>query len=432
MSVRGEDKAAVKRRPSVPRGVAGRASWNLIDQALSAVSNVGLTVVIAKSTDARGFGSFSVAFLIFSLHIGLVRAVIGQPLQVRVSKVRGDRGNCAYREALGASMLFGAAGGALCVFSAAVAQGSLGRVLLVVGVCLPVLLLQDTCRFVFFSTSRAKKAASNDALWAGLEFGALGIMVLARITDEAVLALAWGASAAVAAGYGLYQLQFTPAFPRALWWVWQQRDLGRYFVAEFLLGQGSAQVSVLLFGLLGSTTGLGSLRAAQVLLGPLAICGAAAFTFTIPEVARQPQLSARQRQRISWAVAAVMGLITLIYGGVLLLLPAGIGIWLLGGTWHGAREVLLAVSVGSLANSIATGPAAVMYGMGRAQTTFRLHLLATPLLPAGIALGFYVAQTTGTAWGIAIAQAVVLPAWFQRLRAIAGKPIATDARGPST
>jgi O-antigen/teichoic acid export membrane protein len=401
------------------RRIAVRASWNLIDQGLSAASNVALTVVIARSADADGFGHFSVAFLLFGLIVGFTRSVVGGPLQVRASTDTAASFD-ACRRALGAAVVFGAGSGALCATAAGVLWGDLGQTLLAVALCLPVLLLQDTCRFVFFSTGRARQAAVNDALWSFVEFAILALMLRLGVSNAAVLILAWGGGAAVAAGYGLRQLHAAPVLRGAAVWVWRQRDLGGYLAAEYVLGQGVTQASVLLFGLIGSASGLGSLRAAQVLLGPLAICGAAAFTFTVPEVARQPDLSARRRHAISWMVSAVMGLLTLMYAGLLLLLPDQVGVWLLGDTWRGASQVLLAVSAASFASALATGPAAVMYGMGRARSTFGVHLLTAPLLPTGVLMGNAVGGTSGAAWGIAIASAVEAPAWFYRLRGIIG------------
>lgn len=398
--------------------LAVRVSWNVVDQGLSAVSNVALTVVIARSADVDGFGQFAVAFLIFSLLVGFARSVIGQPLQVRASDETASHRR-DYQEALGASVIIGAIGAILLALTAAVIRAHLGKTLLVVGLCLPLLLLQDTCRFVFFSSDRANRAAANDALWTLVEFVLLGIMVQVGIRDAAVLALAWGVGAAVAAMYGMYQLGLLPVFASAASWVWRQRDLGGYFAAEFVLGQGAGQASVLLLGFVGTTSGLGSLRAAQVLLGPLAICGAAAFTFTIPEVARRPNLSGSRRQQISWLVAAAMGAVTALYAGVLLLLPDQLGVALLGDTWRGASQVLLAASAAAFANAVSTGPAAVMYGLGRARATFGLHLLAAPLIPIGVLLGNALGSTSGAAWGIAIASAIVVPAWFYLLHGMA-------------
>ena len=68
------------------------ASWNLVDQALSALSNIVLSVAVARSVTAAGFGAFSVAFVIFGVLIAVTKSLVGQPLQMRFSGARrGER-----------------------------------------------------------------------------------------------------------------------------------------------------------------------------------------------------------------------------------------------------------------------------------------------------------------------------------------------------
>ncbi len=60
-----------------------RASWNLVDQILSALTNVVLSFVVAREVSATSFGAFSIAFIIFGLAIGLNRAWVGEPMSIR-------------------------------------------------------------------------------------------------------------------------------------------------------------------------------------------------------------------------------------------------------------------------------------------------------------------------------------------------------------
>jgi hypothetical protein len=46
----------------------------VLDQGLSAVSNLLLSIVIARALDAGGYGSFAVAFLVFGVLVALTRA----------------------------------------------------------------------------------------------------------------------------------------------------------------------------------------------------------------------------------------------------------------------------------------------------------------------------------------------------------------------
>src|SRR5918997_7207402 len=86
------------------------ASWSVVDQALSAVSNLGLSVVVARSVSAGGFGAFAMAFLVFGIGIAVTKAVVGQPLQIRYSGESRLGQQAAMRRALGCALLLGLVG----------------------------------------------------------------------------------------------------------------------------------------------------------------------------------------------------------------------------------------------------------------------------------------------------------------------------------
>lgn len=398
------------------RRLASLAGWTLADQVLSALSNVLLSVLVARSVDAAGFGAFSAAFLVFSLMLGLTRAGVGQPLQIGFSAAAPRQFRSALRSALGAALWWGVAAGAISCVIGVVVAGPTGQALVALGLCLPGLLLQDTCRMAFFAAARPQSAALIDALWAAALFPALLIVQSVGVTQIWVPVALWGATATVAAGVGLARLSTVPRLRRSLAWAWGQRRQSGYLTAEFVMNQGVAQVGILAVAVLGSEAGVGALRAAQVLLGPLNIVGAAAFMFAVPEVARRTELSARQRGVLATGVSGAVGLAAAVYCSLILLLPDTTGRALFGDTWSGATEVLLPVCLMSIAASIATGPAATLYGIGLARITFRLNVLKAPLLvlTLGIAIPLYGA--VGAAWALAITEILMLPLWFLRLR----------------
>ena len=55
------------------RALARRAGWGLVDQALSASTNVAVFFVVAHQVDLRGLDSFAIAFYVFTLLIGVER-----------------------------------------------------------------------------------------------------------------------------------------------------------------------------------------------------------------------------------------------------------------------------------------------------------------------------------------------------------------------
>src|SRR5215210_4122622 len=82
-------------------------SWNLIDQGLSALSNLALSIAVARTTSASGFGAFAIAFLLFGICLAITKSAIGQPLQIRLSRAGAVECRAGFRAGLGAATVLG-------------------------------------------------------------------------------------------------------------------------------------------------------------------------------------------------------------------------------------------------------------------------------------------------------------------------------------
>lgn len=392
--------------------LAGRASFNLVDQMLSAVTNVLLAVVVARAGDAAEFGAFSVAFLVFTMLIGLERAAAGDPLGIRFSAVTGTERRTVFGFAIGAVLGTSVLAAVPVAVCGLLLGGSLGAALLALAVVLPGLLLQDLCRMAFFAEGRPQLAVLDDVVWGVLELAVMVALVAGGVGHAWVFVLVWGGAATVAALLGLACLAVGPVVRGVVGWVRAQRDLSGYLLLEFLLGAGSAQTGVLLVGVIGSVDDVGAFRGAQILLGPLGVLAMAVSTFGRPEISRRATLDAARRSRIAVVVSAGMGAVSAVYAGLLLLVPDGVGTALFGDTWAGSATVLLPLAVSAVLAGCGLGPGLMLYAMGRANRTFRLRAVEAPLLVGAIAVGLLVAGRVGAAWGMAATMAVMVPLWF--------------------
>lgn len=406
------------RVPARARRIASLASWTVVDQVLSALSNILLAVLVARSVDAEGFGAFATAVLIFSLVVGFTRAAVGQPLQITYAAAPRDEFLIAVRSALGSSVIIGAVGGVAVVLAGIVMGADGGDALIALGACLPLLLSQDICRMAFFSSGKPRDAAIIDALWAVIVFGALALVLAAGIHNTWLPIAIWGGGAGIAAMVGFGLLKCLPRLSGAVTWAWRQRKLTGYLSAEFLLGQGIGVVGIVMVGVLGSQAGVGAIRAGQVLIGPLTVLGAAAFMFATPEVARRPNMSRRGRQMFGLGVASAMGVIAAVYCALLLFIPESLGGQLFGDTWAGAQSVLVAMCVLATAAAVATGPVAILYGMGLSRVTFFVNVARAPILVALMTGGIWLGGPVGAAWALAATEAILLPVWFIRLHQV--------------
>ena len=397
------------------RLLVGRLGGNLFDQALSAISNVVLAVVVARSVDAEGFGAFSIAFVVYGITFAARKAIVGQPLQIRHSASGPDELRRHTADAAGATVTIAVGLAVITALSGVALGGSTGDALLALGVWLPCLLLQDCCRMAFFAADRPWSSAAIDATWALVQFPLLAWLILSGQTSMWALIGAWGMGAGVSALVGLMLLQVVPQVGRALRWIRGQAQLAGYLFAEYVLGLGAAQVSLLIVAVMIGEAGVGSLRAAQVLLGPLGILGTAAFQFSVPEVARSEDRSPGRMRRFAASISGGLLVLHLAYVTVLLLMPQSLGVQLFGDSWAGANVVLLAMAVASCFSCLANGPAGVLYGLGWARSTFRVNLFKGPLLLLAVPLATSMWQANGAAWALAAVEATILPFWVVTL-----------------
>lgn len=399
-----------------PRSLVRRGGWSVLDQSLSAASNVVLAVVVARSVDPASFGAFSIAMVVFGIAVAGTRSMAGQPLQIRFSSESDEVIRAASARFAGFAVLLGLVAGVGLGCTGMVLSGSSGRALLVLAVVLPALLLQDTCRMAFFTLNQAFKAALLDAVWALVQVAGLVALYLADATSLGMLILVWGAAGTLSAGLGFALLGVRPRVDQGLRWVREQGGLPRYLFAEYLVGLGAFQMGLLLVGILAGASEIGALRAAQVLLGPVLILNTAVMQFAVPEVARRGVLTARQRTRTALGVSSGMGVLTVVYVVAVLMMPQQVGRFLLGDSWLGAEPVLLPLGLSFLGSVLGTGPAALLYGSGRARETLLINLVKAPILLSTLVVSAWQWGAVGAAWAFALTEAVALPMWVLTLR----------------
>lgn len=398
------------------------ASWNVIDQVLSALTNSVLNVLVARTVGVDGFGAFAASFLVFSVFIGIERALVGQPMSIRYSSASGDHLRSGKARALGTALAVGLAGAAACISTGLVLGGQIGPSLVAVGAMLPLLLLQDACRLIFFSLSKARLAAANDALWAVIQFLGIAVVVGAGLATAPSLILVWGGAAGFCVVLALVQLGVLPSLTGVSSWMAEHRDLSGYLLAEYLLGAGAFQGGILAVGaLIGGSEGLaivGAFRAAQVVLGPLNMLATSLQTFALPELSKRGWMSSLRRWRVALVIGAFMATVALAYSVVLLLLPREVGEFLFRSNWDGARAVLLPMAIGATAGATCQGCAIVIYSMGLARRTFRIMAVEAPLVFVLMIGGALTGGAVGAAWGLALDQVSLVPLWFLTLRGV--------------
>jgi O-antigen/teichoic acid export membrane protein len=393
-----------------------RLGWGVADQAMSSLTNFALSVAVARLVSAADFGAFAVAFTTYLVALNVCRHLAVQPLAIRYAHVDIDAWRIATRKALGLSLALSITMGIGLVVVGIVLGGPLGTAFAALGITLPGLLTQDGWRFAFFAHGRGDQAFRNDLIWTVILFA--GLVVLTTIGQAGMfqIILLWGLAGTVATAAGAVQAHVLPDVRAARAWWQEHRDIGPGFLGSELAQMASGQLTVYVVGALGGLVAAGSLRAAQMLLGPVNIATMGVYLVTIPQAARLYREDAQRTFRLCVSISALLVAATVAVLIAIFLAPDLIGPALLGDSWTGASAVLLAVGVTHAARTAAFGARLGLAAAEATGTLFRWTVIgATLSLIAGV-VGVLAAGVVGAAWGLALAEIALFVPWWRQLR----------------
>ncbi|MFB7370772.1 hypothetical protein ACFC0D_13130 [Streptomyces sp. NPDC056222] len=384
---------------------------SVLDQAASSLTNIAVLVIAARASTADGFAAFSMVYIVFTVLLGLGAAYVGQ--SVVLEKGEEHEVGAAARSAVAFTAAAAAAAALPLLAAGAVVGGTTGTALLALGAVLPVVLVQDGLRYAFSALRQPHRALAADTLRLACAVPAL--LLQPHGSSPARLVLVWGLSALPAALLGLALLRpfvrNRPGDPRRFL---RKDHLGRRFVVEFAVGNGSSQLAVLGLGVLASPLAVGALRGASTLFGPLNTLFTSVNAFGPPLLGRAG--SRRATVRAAVGLAAVLALVALGWAAALYALPERMGRMLLGDTWQSAAELLPAT--GSQYAVMAAGTCAlVTLRVLSPRATLSVQVVFS-LLSVALMLGGYVlGGAIGAAWGLAVGSALkALAAWTRVAR----------------
>ena len=385
--------------------MAGRAGWALFDQGLSSLTNFALGVLIARSVSASDFGAFSLAFATYLVILNLARAIGTQPLVIRYSAVDPVDWRRGAAAATGTMLATGIVAGIGCIGIGLLVAPPAGTTFIALGVALPLLLVQDAWRFAFFAAGRGRDAVVTDLVWAIVLVATL--IVLTEVAPGSSFAvIGWGVSAGVAAMVGAWRSRVVPRPAATRAWLREHDDLVGRYSAEVLVGLGASQAAIYVVGATAGLAQAGSIRAAQILLGPMHIVLQAAHLIAVPEgVAIRKRSPGKFKLAIA-ALSAGLAIVILAWVIALSLMPAEVGRFLLGDSWESAQVVLFPLGLALVFQGISGGGLVGLRVLADAKTSLRARVLDASI---GLVLavgGGLLGGAVGAAWGFAAGGAV--------------------------
>ncbi|HKS49578.1 MAG TPA: hypothetical protein VJT49_31605 [Amycolatopsis sp.] len=396
------------------RAMAGRLSWGLADQAVSSLTNFAVGSYVARSLGATAFGIFSLALVTYGVALNVSRGLATDPLMVRFSGAPFDRWRLAVARASGTALGVGAAAGAVCLLLGVALGGALGHGFVGLGVVLPALLLQDSWRYAFFADGKGRKAFTNDLVWGLMLVPAM--FVAARNGTVTGFVLAWGAAAAVAAGFGYFQTGIWPRVSSARRWLAEQRDLAPRYLLENVSTSGASQLRSYGLGGIAGLAAVGTVRGAELLLGPFLAVLMGLSLVTVAEASRVVQRAPHRLRQFCLLLGVGQAGAALLWGVALLLLPDVAGEFVLGKVWITASTLIVPATLSVVGASFTTGAQAGLRALGAAKRSMPTQLVTSSFYVTGGLVGAVVDGALGSAIGVAAANVIGATVWWFQLQ----------------
>jgi hypothetical protein len=373
-----------------------QGNWALVDQALSSGTNFLLALVVVRSVPAAEFGSFSLVVVLFVMSLGVTRALSAEPLAIRFGRA-ADAIRARAPACFGLALGVGAVLGGCCLMAATISSGTLRSVLLVLGLTLPLLVVQDAGRVVCFAIGLPRRAAANDAAWALVQFPLLALVVAQDDAPTWQYVAAWLIPGALSGLLMLFQLRVRPSLRRAGSWFADNRRLAIPLVWNYLLTAAPPLLLFALTPLVASLYQLGLARSAYLPYGVFGVVFQSAWLVLLPAASRRTD---DEINRLSVWSSAALGLVAFLWALVIaVLLPDSLGEGLFGSTWHETDVARLIFGAALVAQALGVGPMVALRAIEAPRSLVHVRLITSPLLVGG---GLVLADHLG-ANGVALA-----------------------------
>lgn len=397
-------------------------------QALSSLTNFGVSLGIARAVSATDFGVFAIIFAVYVLLLGVSRGLSSDALGVRFSAVPPDKWRSGVAQAGGTAVTVGLAAGVACLVAGFFVAGNVRAALWALAVTLPGLLLQDLWRFAFFAAGRPQCAAANDGTWVAALVVFFVPLIAFDVAEIHYFVLAWGAAASLAALVGMRQAHVRPSVGGTRRWLRAQRDVFPSFVGEFLVMSGNAQLVTFAIGAIAGLAEAGALRGTIIVFGPINIVLMSATALAVPEGAR---LRARHPHLLIPAMVVMSSAVVVsasLWGvGAWWLLPDTLGETFLGETWESARNVLPATMTMLIAGGAGVGAVIGLRVLERPQLSLAVRAKFAPFVLLGGSAGAWLDGARGAGYGMAVPTALAAIGWWGAFRGATQ----AEATGPS-
>ncbi len=390
-------------------------SWGFADQALYSATNLATVMIVARYATQVELGRFAIVMSAFYLSQGIIRALTGEVLVVRLRTLPEDERAGAADDALSGAVGYGMVAAALLAVIAVIAGGEMLAPLLTMAIVLVGVTLQDESRYGCFARLASRDALAADLDWTVVQVALFALAIITGRTEPAWFIAAWGASGTISGIRAMHRAgrHLHPRRVRA--WARDSRSLAPYFVGESFASTGTSQARTFAISGVAGLSTVGAMRGANILMSPLSTLfqGAAG-----PVVAQLSNAAASNRYDLvrtrAFQLAVFAAVASIALGTFVYLLPDQVGSALIGESWPESHDLIPLVTIAMVGSGISLG---ALVGL-RAIEAAKAGLTARVIVGVGLLIvgtvGAAINGAPGAVSGLAVAQILGAGLWWKQ------------------
>jgi hypothetical protein len=201
-----------------------------------------------------------------------------------------------------------------------------------------------------------------------------------------------------------------------MWWN-EHRDLVPRFLSEFVVRAGGSQLVFFGLGAVAGLQAVGSIRGAQILLGPFHVIFQGIWLIAIPEQRRLLKRAPSKLRAASLLFSSVLAAGAALYGIALIFLPDWVGKEVVGATWSGAEGIVFTLALSFAGLGGVMGAASGLRALAAAKRSLQARSTVSVMIICGGMLGAWIGAAPGAAVGLAIAYWLGAVVWWRHFDA---------------
>lgn len=406
---------------------AGRTLVGLTDQLLFSLSNLMLTVMVARESTAAQFGAFSLAYVVFLVVQGVVRGLVAEPFSVSYSNSSEPDWRDAATNGAGSATSMGGAVGVIISVCGWLVGGTFGQTLCALGILLPGLLLQDFMRYAALAARRPGAAAINDCIQLLLQSVGIAFLVLEVHTSAWQILTAWGLSAWIAGAFSALHLRVRPNLGGMRRWFNRQGVLPRRLAADNLITQLGQHSGSLTLAAVAPISQVAALNGGATMFRPSAVFSMAVRSAVVPELVRSATRSTSRFQRDVLLTAGLLAVLSILWSATVLALPNSIGVSVLGDTWEKSEPLFPYLAFAQILSSCTIAPMVGLRSLAAGSRTVRARISTTIINVIFLVAGAIIDGALGTVVALAISRPIEASIWWAHYRRAVGTATSGNA-----